>query len=75
MSFTKKELGISDKTATKAVSKYADLQVQSMMFDMDIDVETWSLVPKAKDETPIWIKRWRENRESADFDELMDIDR
>lgn len=59
-------------TIEKAV---ADIQIQSMMFDMAIDWETFELIPKAKkDTTPIWIKKWRDNREASDFDEQFDID-
>lgn len=54
----------------------ADLKVQSMIFGMDVDLEAGTLVPKRPDDaTPIWIRRWRENRENSDFDEYIDIDR
>lgn len=54
----------------------ADLEVQAVMFDMEVDWETLTLVPKKKKiEAPVWIRRWRENRENADFDEYIDIDR
>lgn len=44
-----------------------ELKIQAMMFDMDIDIEIWGLVPKRKDLTPIWIKRWREKFEESDY--------
>lgn len=59
----------------EAKRKLADLKVQAMMFDMDIDIETWSLVPKVKSEQPFWITRWREKEANSDFDTNMDIDR
>lgn len=45
---------------------YADLQVQAMMFGMDIDIETWSLVPKQTYNEPFWLTRWKEKRDGAD---------
>lgn len=63
-------------TLQEAVTKkVADLKIQAMMFDMDIDFETLELIPKTKDTTPIWIKRWNEKRASADFNEYFDIDK
>lgn len=45
----------------------ADLTIQSIMFDMDIDLETASLVPRQHaEEVPIWIKKWREKEHGAD---------
>lgn len=60
------------ETVTK---KIANLKIQAMMFDMDIDYETLELVPKQKDTTPIWIKIWRDKRDESDFDENFDIDK
>lgn len=57
---------------TKAL---ANLRVQAMIFDMEVDIETMSLVPKKPPVIePFWIRRWRENREAADFNETMDVD-
>lgn len=50
----------------KAKKTVADLQVQSMMFDMVVDWETLTLVPKTKDETPFWIKKWKEKESGSD---------
>ena len=47
---------------------YADLQVQAMMFGMDIDIETWSLIPKETYKEPFWVTRWKEKRDGADSD-------
>lgn len=53
-----------------------DLKIQAMLFDMDIDFETFELVPKRKKyEVPKWVERWKEKRAEADFDEYFDIDR
>ena len=43
-----------------------ELRVQAMMFDMDIDYETLSLMPKHKDTTPIWLKIWKEKVDASD---------
>jgi len=45
---------------------YADLQIQAMMFDMDIDIETWSLVPKQKKINKPWLDRWMNKFHEAD---------
>lgn len=55
----------------QARKRYADLIVQAMMFDMDVDIETWTLMPKRKDEIPFWIKRWRSQQAERDY---LDID-
>lgn len=54
------------------IKKIDDLRVQAMLFDMDIDWETASLVPKTKDETPFWIKKWKEKQYGADYDPYFD---
>lgn len=45
---------------------YADLQIQAMMFDMDIDIETWSLVPKKTTKSQPWLERWMNRFHEAD---------
>jgi hypothetical protein len=62
-----KEHGITREEGARAVAKYDDLKIQAMLFDMDIDIETWSLVEKRKDTTPIWVKRWREKQAESDW--------
>jgi hypothetical protein len=54
---------------------YAELQVQAMIFDMDIDIETWSLVPKSNYREKPWITTWKEKQNGSDFDTYFDIDR
>ena len=61
-----KELGITQATADKAVKKYNDLKVQAMMFDMDIDIETWGLVPKSTFQEPEWLTKWKEKEHASD---------
>lgn len=46
--------------------KYADLKIQAMMFSMDIDIETWSLVPKSNYKEAFWITRYQEKLEQSD---------
>lgn len=50
-----------------AQKKYADLKIQAMMFDMDIDIETWSLVPKAESTKPTWLTRWLDKQAESDY--------
>jgi len=45
-----------------------ELEVKAMLFDMDIDIETWSLVPKRKDETLRWLKKLKAKQEASDND-------
>lgn len=47
---------------------YNDLLVQAMMFDMDIDIETWSLTPKSDYKEDFWITKWKEKRDGSDND-------
>lgn len=53
-------------TPKEVATKIADLTIQAMMFDMDVDIETASLVPKRTENLPIWIKRWRAKEEGSD---------
>lgn len=54
----------------------ANVQLQAIMFDMDIDYETLALVPKKKVvEEPYWLVRFKDQRANADFDTNIDIDR
>lgn len=54
----------------------ANVQIQAMMFDMDIDYETLTLQPKKKTvEDPYWLVKFKDQRANADFDTNFDIDR
>lgn len=44
----------------------ANLKVQAMMFDMDIDWETLSLVDKDDYKEPYWLTKWKEKERSGD---------
>lgn len=60
----------------QAIKVLANIQVQAMMFDMDIDYETLALVPKKKVvEDPFWLVKFKDQRANADFDTNIDIDR
>lgn len=61
--------------ATKAQKAYADLKVQAIIFGMDVDIETWTLVPKSTYKEAVWITRWKEKQDGSDFDTQFDIDR
>lgn len=52
----------------------ADLEVQSMIFDMSIDFETLTLTPKLNYKEPFWLTKWKEKIHGADFDEYIDVD-
>lgn len=55
-------------------SKLNDLKVQAMLFDMEIDFETFDLVARRKDDRPDWQIRWNDKRSKGDFDERFDVD-
>lgn len=57
-----------------AEERLAELQIQALMFDMDIDIEALMLVPKNRAIVFDWLARWKDKRANSDFDELMDID-
>ena len=44
----------------------ADLRIQAMMFDMDVDLETASLVPKSAEIAPQWLTRWKDKMAESD---------
>ena len=44
----------------------ADLQIQSMMFDMSIDWETATLTEKIINNTPAWLAKWKEKEHGGD---------
>jgi hypothetical protein len=52
----------------------SDLQVQAMVFDMDIDWETLTLTPKTDYIEPFWITRWKEKEHGSDRDNSRDHD-
>lgn len=61
------EYNLTDEQIEEISTRLADLKIQAMIFDMDIDIETWSLVPKDKFKHPFWIRRWREQQENSDY--------
>lgn len=46
--------------------KLADLEIQSMIFDMDIDIEALRLTPKNNYKEPFWLSRWKEKCQQSD---------
>lgn len=65
-----------NRTQTKAIlRKLDDLKVQSMMFDMDIDIETFSLVEKRKvEDKPFWLQRWTDKVADGDNQPEFNVD-
>ena len=67
---------MSDKEIETLHKKMADLKVQAMMFDMDIDWETLEVVPKSKAKLEaVWLTRWKDKVDQSDFDTNFDIDK
>lgn len=54
--------------------KVADIQIQAMLFNMDIDWELLELIPKETYKEPFWLSRWKDKMEQEDFDTNFDID-
>lgn len=52
-----------------------ELQAQAKMFDMEVDWELLTLVPKSTYQDKVWIVNWKNKRDQSDFDESMDVDR
>lgn len=52
-----------------------ELQVQAMLFDLEIDWDSLTLEPARPSTVPAWAQKYRDLRGQADFDERMDIDR
>lgn len=65
---------VTPKQRIRAALMMDDLEVQAMVFDMDIDIETWGLQPKSNYKEAFWITRWKEKRNGSDFDERFDVD-
>jgi hypothetical protein len=57
-----------DEQSRKVIRKtHAELIIQSMLFDMDIDWETASLMPKSDYKEAVWLTRWKEKQSNADW--------
>lgn len=68
-----------DRNDPRGVGKaLAELKIQAMMFDMDIDIETWSLVPKSTYIKQKWLEDWKDKVANSDRPQtlgLEDVDR
>lgn len=68
-------MNLSDDQKDELLSKVADLQIQAMMFDMDIDYETLSLTERIKYDQPIWLQRYKTKLDESDIDQVSwDVD-
>jgi len=56
-----------------AYKTLCDLRIQAMLLDMDVDIETWSLVPKEQYSESPWLTRWIDKQDESDFDINFDI--
>lgn len=54
--------------------KINDLKIQAMMFDMDIDWETLELMERLVDDTPFWLKRWKDKVAEGDNQPEYNVD-
>lgn len=54
-------------------SRYNELQIQAMMFGMEVDLETFQLVKPVKHTLSPWLERWQDKQDESDFDTNFDI--
>lgn len=55
------------KQKDQLAKRVADLYIQSMLFDMDIDWERLTLCEKSDYKEPFWLTRWKDEMEQADY--------
>jgi hypothetical protein len=54
-------------------TRWNDLQAQAMLFNMEVDPETFQLVATKKDNRDEWLVRWQDKQDESDFDTNFDI--
>lgn len=58
---------MDEEVTPETIKRIADLKVQAMMFDMEVDWEAGKLIPKQPEyKEPFWIKKWRDKQNSSD---------
>lgn len=61
------EFNLTQDQITEVIKVVNDLRIQSMLFDMPIDIETLQLVPKSEIEPEAaWLTRWKEKVNDSD---------
>lgn len=56
-------------TKQKQLNKtLADLSIKSILFDMDIDIETLTIIPKNNHRQQPWLKNWKDKQRESDND-------
>lgn len=65
-------MNLTATQVNKITKIFNDLKIKAMLFDMDIDWETATLVEKREDPTPQWIKNWTAKRRALDYNEYYD---
>lgn len=56
-----------NKKLKTARIKLADLHIQAMLFDLEVDIERWTLRPKTDYKEPFWITRWKDKLNDSDY--------
>lgn len=54
-------------------TRWNELKVQAILFDMEVDPETFQLVAIKKWDRPEWLVRWQDKQDESDFDTNIDI--
>ena len=49
------------------IERINDLKIQAMLFDMDIDWETMTLITKAKKQPKTWLDKFKERQNESDY--------
>lgn len=52
----------------------SDLKIQAMLFDLDIDIESLSLVPKSREIAPKWLTSWKEKVAESDRPQTLGLE-
>lgn len=66
---------MDEQIKEKAMTSYVDLSIQAAMFDMNVDWETMSLMPKRTSSQPAWLTAHIERNADKQMDhEIMNRD-
>lgn len=67
MRLSMNEHNLTKDQREQLATRIADLYIQAMIFDMDIDMELLTLVEKNTYVEPEWLARWKDKMENADY--------
>lgn len=65
---------LTAKQKDQLAKRVADLHIQSMLFDMDIDWELLTLCEKSDSKELQWLTRWKEKVDNGDNQPEFNVD-